>query len=69
MIVDWDVHHGNGTAEIFRQRPDVLVAGIHQQGLFPGTGALLDTGSGPGRGLHGQPAGARAAPTRRSGCR
>jgi acetoin utilization deacetylase AcuC-like enzyme len=51
MIVDWDVHHGNGTAEIFRQRPDVLVAGIHQQGLFPGTGALLDTGSGPGRGF------------------
>jgi acetoin utilization deacetylase AcuC-like enzyme len=51
MIVDWDVHHGNGTAEIFRQRPDVLVAGIHQQGLFPGTGSLLDTGSGPGRGF------------------
>jgi acetoin utilization deacetylase AcuC-like enzyme len=51
MIVDWDVHHGNGTAEIFRQRPDVLVAGIHQQGLFPGTGALTDTGSGPGRGF------------------
>jgi acetoin utilization deacetylase AcuC-like enzyme len=51
MIVDWDVHHGNGTAEIFRQRPDVLVAGIHQQGLFPGTGALSDTGSGLGRGF------------------
>ena len=51
MIVDWDVHHGNGTAEIFRQRPDVLVAGIHQYGLFPGTGALSDTGSGPGRGF------------------
>jgi acetoin utilization deacetylase AcuC-like enzyme len=50
MIVDWDVHHGNGTAEIFRQRPDVLVASVHQQGLFPGTGALSDTGSGPGRG-------------------
>jgi acetoin utilization deacetylase AcuC-like enzyme len=51
MIVDWDVHHGNGTAEIFRQRPDVLVAGIHQHGLFPGTGALTDTGSGAGRGF------------------
>jgi acetoin utilization deacetylase AcuC-like enzyme len=51
MIVDWDVHHGNGTAEIFRHRPDVLVAGIHQRGLFPGTGPLLDTGSGPGRGF------------------
>ena len=50
MIIDWDVHHGNGTAEIFRQRPDVLVAGIHQHGLYPGTGALTDTGSGEGRG-------------------
>lgn len=50
MIVDWDVHHGNGTAEIFRHRPDVLVTSIHQTGLFPGTGALGDTGSGEGRG-------------------
>ncbi len=50
LIIDWDVHHGNGTAEIFRRRDDVLVAGIHQSGLFPGTGALSDTGSGPGRG-------------------
>ena len=50
MVIDWDVHHGNGTAEIFRQRADVLVADIHQNGLFPGTGALGDTGSGPGRG-------------------
>ncbi len=50
MIIDWDVHHGNGTAEIFRRRPDVLVASIHQSGLFPGTGALSDAGSGDGRG-------------------
>ncbi len=50
MIVDWDVHHGNGTAEIFRQRPDVLFTDIHQSGLFPGTGALTDTGSAAGRG-------------------
>ena len=50
MIIDWDVHHGNGTAEIFRHRPDVLVTGIHQAGLFPGTGALADSGSGDGRG-------------------
>ena len=50
MIIDWDVHHGNGTAEIFRHRPDVLVTGIHQSGLFPGTGALTDTGSGAGQG-------------------
>ena len=50
MIIDWDVHHGNGTVEIFRKRDDVLVASIHQHGLFPGTGALTDTGSGAGRG-------------------
>ncbi|HZE07037.1 MAG TPA: histone deacetylase, partial [Solirubrobacteraceae bacterium] len=51
LIIDWDVHHGNGTAEIFRRRADVMVASIHQSGLFPGTGALTDTGSGPGRGF------------------
>jgi len=50
LVIDWDVHHGNGTAEIFRHRPDVLFCDIHQAGLFPGTGALADTGSGPGRG-------------------
>jgi acetoin utilization deacetylase AcuC-like enzyme len=50
FILDWDVHHGNGTAEIFRRRSDVLVANIHQQGLYPGTGALSDAGSGEGRG-------------------
>jgi acetoin utilization deacetylase AcuC-like enzyme len=51
MIIDWDVHHGNGTAEIFRHRPDVLFCDIHQAGLFPGTGALADAGSGAGRGF------------------
>ena len=51
MIVDWDVHHCNGTAEIFRRRADVLVASIHQSGLFPGTGAMADMGSGRGRGF------------------
>ncbi len=50
MIIDWDVHHGNGTVEIFRHRADVLVASIHQTGIFPGTGVLMDTGSGDGRG-------------------
>ena len=51
LVVDWDVHHGNGTAEIFRRRADVLVANIHQEGIFPGTGALADVGSGPGEGF------------------
>jgi acetoin utilization deacetylase AcuC-like enzyme len=50
LVVDWDVHHGNGTAEIFRRRDDVLVANIHQRGIFPGTGAAGDRGSGPGEG-------------------
>lgn len=50
FVLDWDVHHGNGTGEIFRDRADVLFASIHQQGLFPGTGPLEDVGSGPGEG-------------------
>jgi acetoin utilization deacetylase AcuC-like enzyme len=50
FVVDWDVHHGNGTAEIFRERADVLVADIHQQGIFPGSGPLSDAGSGAGLG-------------------
>ena len=50
LILDWDVHHGNGTAHIFRDRSDVLFASIHQLGLFPGTGAAADAGSGDGLG-------------------
>jgi acetoin utilization deacetylase AcuC-like enzyme len=50
FVLDWDVHHGNGTAEIFRRRADVLFASIHQSGLFPGTGPLGDVGSGAGEG-------------------
>jgi acetoin utilization deacetylase AcuC-like enzyme len=51
LIFDWDVHHGNGTAEIFRRRRDVLVASVHQSGLYPGTGAMTDMGSGDGLGF------------------
>ncbi len=50
LIVDWDVHHGNGTAEIFRRRSDLLFASIHQTGIYPGTGALQDVGSDAGAG-------------------
>jgi acetoin utilization deacetylase AcuC-like enzyme len=50
FVLDWDVHHGNGTAEIFRHRADVLFASIHQWGIYPGTGPLEDVGSGPGEG-------------------
>ncbi len=51
LILDWDVHHGNGTAEAFRARRDVLYASIHQGGIYPGTGALRDVGSGDGEGF------------------
>jgi acetoin utilization deacetylase AcuC-like enzyme len=51
FVIDWDVHHGNGTGEIFRKRSDVLLVSIHQLGLFPpGTGAMSDVGSGDGVG-------------------
>jgi acetoin utilization deacetylase AcuC-like enzyme len=50
LILDWDVHHGNGTAAAFALRADVLYASIHQQGIYPGTGALADTGTGDGEG-------------------
>jgi acetoin utilization deacetylase AcuC-like enzyme len=50
FILDWDVHHGNGTAEAFRTRSDVLFASIHQSGIYPGSGPLSDAGSGVGEG-------------------
>jgi acetoin utilization deacetylase AcuC-like enzyme len=48
LIVDWDVHHGNGTQHIFEDRADVLVFNAHQHPLYPGTGAIDETGRGPG---------------------
>ncbi len=51
LIVDWDVHHGNGTNDIFHADPSVLFASIHQSPLYPGTGERGDIGSGPGTGL------------------
>jgi acetoin utilization deacetylase AcuC-like enzyme len=50
FVLDWDVHHGNGTAEAFRYRADVLFASIHQSPLYPGTGPLEDAGAGTGEG-------------------
>lgn len=50
-IVDWDVHHGNGTQDIFEADPTVLTISIHQDGAYPpGSGPVTDTGSGPGLG-------------------
>ncbi|MBX2818588.1 MAG: histone deacetylase [Rhodothermaceae bacterium] len=48
LIVDFDVHHGNGTQEIFYEDPDVLYISTHQSPLYPGTGALLETGAKEG---------------------
>ena len=51
LILDWDVHHGNGTAEIFRRRADVLFVSIHQMPLYPGTGLARERGVGAGEGF------------------
>ncbi|MBJ7456648.1 MAG: histone deacetylase [Thermoleophilia bacterium] len=50
MILDWDVHHGNGTSDIFDASPEVLFVSLHQWPLYPGTGAAQDIGSGAGYG-------------------
>lgn len=50
-VLDIDVHHGNGTHDIFHARDDVLVVNLHQHPLYPGTGALENTGSGKGAGF------------------
>jgi acetoin utilization deacetylase AcuC-like enzyme len=50
MIVDFDVHHGNGTQEAFESDPDVLYLSTHQSGIYPGSGRLDDTGQGMGKG-------------------
>ncbi len=49
-IVDWDVHHGNGTQHVFEGRSDVLFVSLHQYPLYPGTGAPEEVGHGAGRG-------------------
>ncbi|MBP1850347.1 histone deacetylase family protein [Rhizobium halophytocola] len=45
-IVDWDVHHGNGTQDIFWDDPSVLFCSTHQMPLYPGSGAKNETGTG-----------------------
>jgi acetoin utilization deacetylase AcuC-like enzyme len=50
VVFDWDVHHGNGTNDIFHARRDVLYISIHQSPLYPGTGPLHDAGSGKAEG-------------------
>jgi acetoin utilization deacetylase AcuC-like enzyme len=52
LILDWDVHHGNGTQDIFYADPTVMFCSIHRfgNGFYPGSGAADETGSGPGLG-------------------
>jgi acetoin utilization deacetylase AcuC-like enzyme len=49
-IVDWDVHHGNGTQDIFYDRSDVLFTSIHQYPFYPGSGSARERGQGAGEG-------------------
>jgi acetoin utilization deacetylase AcuC-like enzyme len=50
LVLDWDVHHGNGTQEMFYRRADVLYASLHQFPFYPGTGAASEAGEGEGKG-------------------
>ena len=63
LIVDWDVHHGNGTQDIFYRDPSVFFYSLHLHPHYPGTGMEWETGEGPGKGTtlnrplpHGFPA-------------
>ena len=51
LILDWDVHHGNGTNDIFHADADVLFVSLHEYPLYPGTGPASDVGSGAGEGF------------------
>ena len=51
LIVDWDVHHGNGTQEMFYDDPSVLYVSLHQWPFYPGTGAAREVGERDGRGF------------------
>ncbi|RMH63515.1 MAG: histone deacetylase [Calditrichaeota bacterium] len=50
LIVDWDVHHGNGTQDIFYDTDKVFFLSLHQHPLYPGTGQATETGRGAGKG-------------------
>jgi acetoin utilization deacetylase AcuC-like enzyme len=50
LIVDWDIHHGNGTQDTFYEDPDVFYLSLHQSPHYPGTGQAEEVGAGAGRG-------------------
>jgi acetoin utilization deacetylase AcuC-like enzyme len=51
MVMDWDVHHGNGTQDAFYNDPSVLFISTHQYPYYPGSGAISETGAGAGEGF------------------
>jgi acetoin utilization deacetylase AcuC-like enzyme len=51
FVLDWDVHHGNGTHAIFHSSREVLFTSLHQWPFYPGSGPLADAGSGEGEGF------------------
>ncbi|MFO8239143.1 MAG: histone deacetylase [Prochlorococcaceae cyanobacterium] len=51
LIIDWDLHHGNGTQAIFWSDPSVLYASVHEWGNYPGSGAAEERGEGAGLGF------------------
>ena len=64
FVLDWDVHHGNGTQHLFEHDPSVFYASLHQAPLYPGTGSRSERGVGAGEGTTlncPQPAGAGPA--------
>ena len=71
LVVDWDVHHGNGTQEIFYEDPSVFYFSTHQYPWYPGTGGRTETGRGAGEGatLNVPLAGGTPAPAHREAFR
>ena len=51
-IIDWDVHHGNGTEAIFIEDPSVLYISLHEENMYPYTGYASERGQGPGEGFN-----------------
>jgi acetoin utilization deacetylase AcuC-like enzyme len=51
IIIDWDLHHGNGTQHSFEDDPSILYISTHQYPFYPGTGSYNETGTGKGEGF------------------
>ena len=69
LVLDWDVHHGNGTSDIFADSDQVLFVSIHQSPLYPGTGAASEVGARRRARLHRSTCRSRPAPAMPSICR